>query len=122
LPIVQAGGCGGYFKTGWAVNVDDESPTLSRGSSEEFCSDSGTGIYTTGTDPTLANAPINKYFCNLMNALGVKAGADGFPAAGGTNPVTHFGMYDRTEDFVGGGIRPPVISDPGEFTALKASS
>jgi hypothetical protein len=25
----------------------------------------------TGTDPALANAPINKYYCNLMNALGV---------------------------------------------------
>ncbi|XXT22043.1 hypothetical protein WME94_10830 [Sorangium sp. So ce429] len=76
----------------------------------------------TGTDPSLANAPINKYFCNLMNALGVKAGSDGFAAPGGSEPVTHFGMYDRTEDFIGGGLNPPTIHDPGEFAALKASS
>ncbi|KYF53321.1 hypothetical protein BE04_45850 [Sorangium cellulosum] len=64
----------------------------------------------------------HKYFCSLMNALGVKAGPDGFPAPGGSGPVTHFGMYDRMEDFIGGGIHPPTIHDPGEFTALKASS
>ncbi|WP_437596388.1 hypothetical protein [Sorangium sp. So ce590] len=58
----------------------------------------------------------------MMNALGVKAGADGFPARGGSEPVTHFGMYDRTEDFIGGGINPPTIHDPGEFAALRASS
>jgi hypothetical protein len=36
--------------------------------------------------------------------------------------VTHFGRYDRTEDFIGGGVNPPTIHDPGEFTALKANS
>jgi hypothetical protein len=55
-----------------------------------------------------------------MNAIGVKADADGFAAEGGTQEVTHFGMYDRTEDFVGGGTNPPLISDPGEFSALRA--
>ena len=49
-----------------------------------------------GTPPTVATMPINKYFCNLMNAIGVKAGADGFPAVGGTNEVTQFGKYDDT--------------------------
>ena len=38
----------------------------------------------TGTDPSVANAPINKYFYNIMNAMGVKADADGFPVKGGT--------------------------------------
>ncbi|WP_434045836.1 MULTISPECIES: DUF1552 domain-containing protein [Sorangium] len=127
LPIVQVGSAGGHFKTGCAVNVDDGSPDLTTGNSEITCAD-GTpnevdGMsQETGTDPSLANAPINKYFCNLMNALGVKAGADGFPARGGSEPVTHFGMYDRTEDFIGGGINPPTIHDPGEFAALRASS
>ncbi|WP_441289367.1 DUF1552 domain-containing protein [Sorangium sp. KYC3313] len=127
LPIVQAGSAGGYFKTGWAVNVDDGSPDLTTGNSEITCAD-GTSDQVdaisqeTGTDPSLANAPINKYFCSLMNALGVKAGADGFPARGGSGPVTHFGMYDRTEDFIGGGTNPPTIHDPGEFTALRANS
>lgn len=125
LPIVQAGGAGGYFKTGWAVNVDDGSATLSRGNSEAFCVGDSTEIFDgskllTGTDPALANAPINKYFCSLMNALGVKAGADGFPVEGGTGEVTKFGMYDKTQDFIGGGTALPMIHDPGEFTALRA--
>ena len=125
LPILQAGSAGGYFKTGWAVNVEDGSPTLTQGNSEVFCGEGGStevnGVnQESGTDPKLASAPINKYFCNLMNALGVKAGADGFPAVGGTEPVRCFGRYDRTEDFVGGGSNPPAIHSPGEFDALRA--
>jgi hypothetical protein len=121
LPIVQVGSCGGYFKTGWAVNVEDGSPTLSTGNSEVQCGETGNTGGSTGTDPGLANAPINKYYCNLMNALGVMAGSDGFPAVGGSAEVTHFGMYDKTEDFIGGGTNPPAIHDPGEYTALKAN-
>ena len=122
LPIVQVGGAGGYFRTGCAVNVEDGSTNLSGGHSEEGCAEgaSTTSVTSTGTDLALANAPINKYYCNLMNALGVKAGADGFPAVGGAAEVTHFGMYDRTEDFVGGGTVTPVIHSPGEYDALKA--
>ncbi len=56
-----------------------------------------------------------------MNALGVKAGADGFPAVGGSAEVTKYGMYDKTEDFVGGGTNPPMIHDPGEYSALRAT-
>jgi hypothetical protein len=125
LPIVQVGSCGGYFKTGWAVNVDDGSPDLTTGNSESLCAEGTPNMVNTtqkltGTDPKLANAPINKYYCNLMNALGVRAGPNGFPAVGGTAPVTHFGRYDRTEDFVGGDVNPPTINSPGEFSALKA--
>jgi hypothetical protein len=125
LPIVQVGSCGGYFKTGWAVNVEDGSPDLTAGNSEIVCAEGTSNqvnatTKSTGTDRSLANAPINKYYCNLMNALGVKAGPDGFPAVGGTAAVTHYGRYDRTEDFIGGDVNPPTIHDPGEFTALKA--
>jgi hypothetical protein len=125
LPIIQAGSAGGYFKTGWTVNVDGGSASLSLGNSEASCAvgtpDTVNGVdQSTGTLPTLANAPINKYFCNLMNALGVKAGADGFPLKDGTAEVTHFGLYDKTEDFIGGGTNPPMIHDPGAFDALKA--
>jgi hypothetical protein len=56
-----------------------------------------------------------------MNAIGVKAGPDGFPALGGTAEVTHWGMYDETRDFVGGGVNPPRINDPGEFSELRAN-
>jgi hypothetical protein len=124
IPIVQAGSAGGYFKTGWAVNVDDGASDLTSGDSEAYCGPDGPseidGFNLTGTDPTKANAPINKYYCNLMNALGIRAGADGFPAVGGTDDVTHYGMYDTTEDFVGGGTNPPKINAPGEFSALRA--
>lgn len=128
IPIVQAGSCGGYFKTGWAVNVEDGSATLSNGNSEGECTDPAGGqminnlSQSTGTDPSLANAPINKYYYNLMNALGVKADDTGFPAVGGTAVVTKFGRYDRTTDFIGGGTVPPEIHDPGEFAALRADS
>ena len=64
LPIIQAGGLNGYFKTGWAVNVDTAntgSATLSNGNSESQCAN-GTGTVnglnqSTGTDATIANAP-----------------------------------------------------------------
>jgi hypothetical protein len=128
LPIVQAGGGGGYFKTGWSINVEDGSPDLPRGESERFCADPAdtstsftSAAQETGTDPAYGNAPINKYFCNLMNMLGVKAGEDGFPLAGGEAEVTKFGMYDKTEDFVGGGTNPPMIHSPGGFDSLKAN-
>jgi hypothetical protein len=123
MPIIQAGSCGGHFKTGVAVNVDDGSPTLTRGNSSEACEIDGVvptnDIKGTGTPVEVANAPVNKYYCNLMNAIGVKAGADGFPMAGGNEAVTHYGMYDETRDFIGGGTNPPNINDPGEFEELR---
>jgi hypothetical protein len=67
----------------------------------------------------VATQPINKYYCNLMNAIGVKAGADGFPALGGTAPVTCYGKYDDTTLFATPDA-PPVIKDPGEYTELRA--
>jgi hypothetical protein len=125
LPIVQVGSAGGYFKTGVAVNVEDGTDDLTSGNSESVCAEGTTDevdgtTQSTGTDAARANAPINKYFCNLMNALGVKAGPDGFPAVGGTAEVTHFGRYDKTEDFIGGDVNPPMIHSPGEYSALKA--
>ncbi len=127
VPILQAGGCGGYFKTGQAVNVEDGAATLSNGNSESLCANgaqdqvNGT-TQSTGTAATTANAPINKYFVNLMNALGVKAGPDGYALKGGSAEVTHFGMYDDTADFVGGGTNPTNIKSPGGFDALKANA
>jgi hypothetical protein len=126
LPIVQAGSAGGYFRTGQSINVEDGSDSLSRGNSESQCNGNGTEVdgvsQSTGTPSTVANAPINKYFVSLMNALGVKAGADGFPLPGGAAEVTHYGRYDRTEDFVGGGTAPANITNPGGFDALKSNA
>ena len=136
LPVIQAGGGGGYFKTGWTVNVDTSTSTsagvanLSQGMSEAQCADGTTNgqvnglTQATGTDSTVANGPINKYFYNIMNAMGVKADSTGFPAKGGTAPVTKFGYSDLTADFDGGlgGTKGATIHNPGEYTALKAGS
>jgi hypothetical protein len=128
LPIIQAGSCGGYFKTGWTINVENGAADLTQGNSEAQCGDGGSGMVNavtkeTGTDPKLANAPINKYFYNLMNAMGVKADATGFPKVGGSEEVTRFGYSDLTTDFCGGfgAVSGAGIHDPGEYTALKSS-
>jgi hypothetical protein len=128
LPIIQAGSCGGTFKTGWTINVENGAADLSQGNSEAQCGPGGNGMVNalskeTGTDPKLANAPINKYYCGLMNALGVKADASGFPTKGGSAEVTRFGYSDRTTDFCGGygAVAGAGIHDPGEYTALKSS-
>lgn len=128
LPIIQAGSCGGYFKVGQTINVEDGSATLSQGKSESQCSDGGTDQMSngltqgTGTDSTVGNAPINKYFYNIMNAMGVKGDATtGVPTKGGTAPVSAFGYSDQTADFGGGlGAKSAKIHSPGEYTALKA--
>ena len=124
LPILQAGGCGGYFKTGWAVNVEGAKTSLSVGNSDGDCVNGSTlsNLDSAGTPADQATMPINKYFCNLMNAIGVKAGADGFPVKGGTQEVTHFGMYDDSKLFKGGGTSPASIKNPGEYKELRAGS
>lgn len=125
LPILQAGSCGGYFKVGEAINLEDGAPTMNAGNSEGACGDSGQdndfGILDSlGTPADTATQPINKYFCNLLNAIGVKAGADGFPAIGGTGEVTHYGKYDSSADF--NSDKPVTINNPGEYSELRASS
>ena len=59
-----------------------------------------------------------------MNAMGVKADADGFPAMGGSAEVTKFGYSDKTEDFIGGegAVAGATIHSPGEFAELKANA
>ncbi|HTQ04191.1 MAG TPA: DUF1552 domain-containing protein [Polyangiaceae bacterium] len=128
-PIIQAGSLDGYFKTGWTVNVEDGSATLSQGNSESQCADGtsdqmANGLNQgTGTDPKYANAPINKYFCNIMNAMGVKGDANGAPSRTGTGDVTHYGYSDDTTKFIHGQVTGGGgITNPGEYTALKANS
>jgi len=131
LPIIQAGSSGGYFKTGRVVDLDPGSgatPQDMLGRSLSQCTPDTTNMVDgvnkgTGTDPKYGNAPVNKYFCNLMNAMGMKAGLDGFPAKDGpVGEVTHYGYSDRTEDFCGGaGAVPDAgIHDPGGFELLRA--
>ena len=42
LPILQAGSCGGYFKIGWAVNVEGGKADMTPGHSDEDCVDGQT--------------------------------------------------------------------------------
>lgn len=122
LPILQAGGCGGAFKTGWAVNVENANATMSAGNSSKDCANGQSpfgSLDSVGTPATTATQPINKYFCNLLNAIGAKADATGYATPGGTMPVTKFGKYDNTKYFADGGTRASVIENPGEYTALK---
>ena len=130
-PIIQAGSGGGYFKTGKVIDLDPDSGATVQdmlGRSLSQCTD-GTdmmvdGIHQgTATDPKFGNAPVNKYFCNIMNAMGLKADANGYPALNGpASEVTHFGYSDKTTDFCGGlGAVPDAgIHQPGAFTKLKA--
>lgn len=59
-PIVQAGSCGGYFKTGCAVNVDGGASDLHRGNSSAACEIEGriSEFKQTGTPSEFGNAPI----------------------------------------------------------------
>ena len=124
LPILQAGSCGGRFKTGWAVNVEGGKTSLTVGHSTEECQNgnTATNLDSVGTPADQATMPINKYFCNLMNAIGVRADSTGFPVKGGTQEVTHYGMYDDSKLFKGGGTQPAQIKNPGEYKELLASS
>jgi len=126
LPIVQAGSAGGYFKQGWIVNVEDGTDGMTLGRSEALCAEGTSNMVngttqSTGTEASKCNAPINKYYVSLMQALGIKAGEDGFPKAGGSAEVTHFGKYDKTEDFIGGN-KPAKINSPGPFDSLRANA
>jgi len=130
-PLIQAGSAGGYFKQGKIINLD----TTSGGTATDFlgrslsqCVDgtpqTSDGVSQgTGTVAKFGNMPINKYFCNVMTAIGMKADATGFPAKGGAaSEVTHYGYSDKTEDFAGGenAVADHKIHDPGGYTQLKA--
>jgi hypothetical protein len=134
MPVLQLGGLGGYMKVGQAVNLEDGSPTMSNGNSLTQCG-SGDGdigfneVQGTGTDNAVANVPMLKYFYTLMNGLGVKANADGFPEVGGTNKVSKYGWTDDQQQFAefvpnsGQGIadKPQgTFIDPGELEDLLA--
>jgi hypothetical protein len=103
------------------VNVEGGKADLTQGHSEDDCKNGQTvsPFAAAGTPPDIATQPINKYFCNLMNAIGVKAGPDGFPLKGSTEPVTRYGKFDDTRLFPTD--TPAIIKDPGEYTQLKAT-
>jgi hypothetical protein len=124
LPILQAGNCSGYFKTGWAVNVENANPTMSPGASSTDCANGSTAanLDSVGTPSGTATMPINKYFCNLLNAIGAQADSTGYAAPGATGgKVSKFGKYDNTTYFSDGGTRASVIEKPGEYTELLAT-
>jgi hypothetical protein len=130
-PIIQAGSGGGYFKTGKIIHLDAASGATAEqmlGRSLATCVDGTPSItnaldQVTGTEPQFGNAPVNKYFCNIINAMGLRADESGYAAPNGpVSEVTRFGYSDKTEDFCGGAGAVPdaTIHDPGGFPALKA--
>jgi len=124
LPILQAGGCGDYFKTGWAINVEGANATMSPGNSSKDCANGQSPINSldsVGTPSNTATMPINKYFCTLLNGLGAQADASGYATPGATGgKVTKFGKYDNTQYFADGGTKASVIEKPGEYAELLA--
>lgn len=102
LPILIAGGAGGYLKQGAAVNVENPSKNIDNGNSDGSCANGGS-IGNTGSSG--GNVPINKLYVTLMNAVGCTD-------SGGK--VTKFGVMDGTNATAG-------ISNPGEVTTLTAA-
>jgi hypothetical protein len=124
MPILQAGSAGGYFKVGQAVNVEGGKADLTRGNSDGDCVNGQSGFSSldgVGTPANVATMPINKYYVGLLNAIGVKGGADGWPAKGGTAPVTKFGKYDDSAMFRDGGTAAATAKNPGEYMELRAT-
>ena len=103
LPIMIAGGAGGYLKQGYAVNV--EGAPIGLGTSSSTCQD---GVLRMGGS-TGGDVPINKLYVTLMNALGCTA--DG---TGEGDKVTRFGQFD-------GFTTDSGITNPGEVAALTAA-
>lgn len=50
----------------------------------------------------------------------MRAGSDGFPAIGGAGEVNHYGKYDSSADF--NSDKPVTITNPGEYSELRANS
>lgn len=131
-PLIQAGSAGGYFKQGKIINLDAASggtATDFLGRSLSQCTgatanEMANGVNQgTGTVAKFGNRPINKYFCNVMTAVGMKADADGFPMKDGpSSEVSKYGYSDKTEDFSGGegAVKDAKIHEPGGYTELKA--
>jgi len=102
LPIVIAGSAGGYLRQGVSVNLD--SGELGTGNSEADCASSGDDVGF-GTGSNRGNAPLNKLYVTLLNAIGATQ-ADG-------SPVTEFGVVDSNDLDAG-------ITKPGGLEALEA--
>jgi hypothetical protein len=102
LPIVIAGSAGGKLKQGMAVNV--EGRNIGQGGSENGCTAS---MNTSGFTGSMGgNVPINKLYCALMNAYGVKADDGG--------EWTQFGQFDNNNK------NGEAFTNPGQSDELFA--
>ncbi|HEY7374470.1 MAG TPA: DUF1552 domain-containing protein [Polyangia bacterium] len=108
LPIVVAGSCGGYLKTGQVINVEGTG-TPQMGNSDNSCQDGSSGGQIGNTGSSGGNLPINKLYVTLMNAVGCTA--DGTKTGG---KVTQFGQFDGTGSTGG-------ITNPGEVTKMTSA-
>jgi len=104
LPIVIAGGAGGYLRTGAAVNL--EGRELGTGNSEADCADGDTSVgFGTGSPANIGNVPLNRLYVTLLNAIGARD-ENG-------DKIAEFGMVDSNDIEAG-------ITQPGELSELLA--
>jgi hypothetical protein len=102
LPIVIAGSAGGKLKQGVVVNV--EGATVGPGNSENGCDETSNMSGFTGSEN--GRVPINKLYCTLMNAYGMKNPEGGEWA--------EFGQFDNDNP------NGPDFINPGDVPELKA--
>ncbi|HEX2736228.1 MAG TPA: DUF1552 domain-containing protein [Polyangiaceae bacterium] len=108
LPILIAGSAGGKLKQGVAVNV--EGKMIGQGSSTNSCQSGMEGeANSLNTGSRGGNVPINKLYCTLMNAYGMKD-ADG-------NEWSKWGKFDSA----GTDATAKGITNPGDIPELKAT-
>ena len=123
LPILQAGSCGGYFKTGQAINVEGGKADMSRGQQRQGLRERADSVQQPGRRRNPGHHRVDADQQVLLQPAERdrrEGRRDGYAAPGGTAPVTKFGKYDDTKLFADGGTKPSVIANPGEYTELRA--
>ena len=115
MPILQAGSCGGYFKTGWAINVEGAKTDMSRGTATPTARMGSlrSTAWTASEPRRLATHADQQVLLQPAQRDRREGRLDGYAAPGGTAPVTKFGKYDDTKLFSDGGTKPSVIASRG---------
>ncbi len=124
MPILQAGSCGGYFKTGAAVNLEGAKTDMTQGSSDMDCVD--------------MESPSNKLdYAGDAAERCLEAGQQVFlqpherdrregrgrriPGQGRHRSRDEVRQVRRHEDVQAGGTAAVTIANPGEYTELRGS-
>ncbi len=122
MPIIQAGSGGAISRPGrsfTSIPIRARPPSrcwaVASRNARRHDSDGRRPGQGTGTESQYGNAPVNKYYCNLMNAMWPEGGRPGLPRQERPGERSHsFGYSDKTEDFCGGqgAVSGATIHDP----------